>query len=47
MAYLLGIDVGTTGTKTLLIDEDGGVIASATIEYPMYTPRPQWAEQDP
>ncbi|MBC7236708.1 MAG: xylulokinase [Chloroflexi bacterium] len=47
MAYLLGIDVGTTGTKALLINEAGGVVANATYEYPMYTPRPQWAEQDP
>ncbi len=47
MAYLMGIDVGTTGTKTLLIDESGDIVASATHEYPMYTPRPQWAEQEP
>jgi xylulokinase len=47
MAYLMGIDVGTTGTKTLLIDEEGVIVASAVAEYPMYTPRPQWAEQDP
>jgi xylulokinase len=47
MAYLIGIDVGTTGTKTLLISDEGRVLASATEEYPMYTPRPLWAEQDP
>jgi len=47
MAYLMGIDVGTTGSKTLLIDEAGSVIASATVEYPMHTPHPLWAEQDP
>lgn len=47
MAYLLGIDVGTTGSKSLLINEAGQVIASATVEYPLYTPHPQWAEQDP
>jgi len=47
MAYLIGIDVGTTGTKTLLIDEGGNLMASALYEYPMYTPRPLWAEQDP
>jgi xylulokinase len=47
MAYLIGIDVGTTGTKTLLITDTGDVVASYTAEYPMYTPRPQWAEQDP
>jgi len=47
MAYLMGIDVGTTGCKTLVIDERGEVVASATVEYPMYTPHPLWAEQDP
>ena len=45
--YLLGIDVGTTGTKALLIDTSGKVVASATKEYPLHTPRPGWAEQDP
>ncbi len=47
MAYFLGIDVGTTGSKSLLITEKGQVTASATVEYPMYTPQPQWAEQNP
>lgn len=47
MAYLIGIDVGTTGTKTLLVDRPGRIVASATAEYPMYTPRPLWAEQEP
>lgn len=47
MAYLLGIDVGTTGSKALLIDQDGEVVVSAVEEYPMYTPQPLWAEQDP
>lgn len=47
MNYLLGIDVGTTGAKALLIDHAGKVVASATTEYPMYTPHPKWAEQNP
>ncbi len=47
MAYYLGLDVGTSGTKALLITEAGRVAASDTAEYPLYTPRPQWAEQDP
>ena len=47
MSYLLGIDVGTTGTKTLLVDEQGAVVTSAAPEYPLYTPQPLWAEQDP
>ena len=45
--YLLGIDVGTTGSKALLIDADGAVKASATTEYPMFTPQLLWAEQNP
>ena len=47
MKYVIGIDVGTSGTKTVLFDEKGGVIASATIEYPLYQPQNGWAEQDP
>ncbi len=47
MIYLLGIDVGTSGVKALLIDEGGTVRASATVEHPLSTPRPLWAEQDP
>ena len=45
--YLLGIDVGTTGSKALLVAADGAVKASATTEYPMFTPQPLWAEQNP
>ena len=47
MAFLLGIDVGTSGAKALLIDEAGAVVADVTTEYPMFTPRPLWAEQNP
>jgi xylulokinase len=47
MSYLIGIDVGTSGTKTLLVDEAGHVVASATAEYPLSTPRANWAEQEP
>ncbi|MDQ3815018.1 MAG: xylulokinase, partial [Armatimonadota bacterium] len=47
MAYLLGIDIGTSGTKVLAIDEAGKVVASASAEYPLLTPRPLWAEQRP
>ena len=46
MAYLIGIDVGTTGAKTILVDETGQLHASALEEYPLYTPQPKWAEQD-
>ena len=47
MAYLLGIDVGTSGTKSLLLHEDGRVAATATTAHTMQTPRPGWTEQDP
>ena len=47
MNYLLGIDVGTSGTKTVLFDESGRAVSSATSEYPMYQPKNGWAEQDP
>ena len=47
MAYLMGIDVGTTGTKALLIDEQGNVKARATEEYELSTPKPNWSEQNP
>jgi xylulokinase len=47
VGYLLGIDVGTSGTKALLCDDTGAVLATATTEYECYTPRPLWSEQNP
>lgn len=47
MEYLIGVDLGTSGTKTVLFDTNGNVIASKTIEYPLYQPKNGWAEQDP
>jgi xylulokinase len=47
MTYL-GIDVGTGGTRALVIDQQGTVIASASAEHENFaSPRPGWAEQDP
>src|SRR5690606_22849409 len=46
-SYLLGLDVSTTGSKALLIDERGRVVQSATNSHPLSTPRPAWSEQDP
>ncbi|MDD3243411.1 MAG: xylulokinase [Eubacteriales bacterium] len=46
MAYLLGVDIGTSGTKTVLFDEHGRTVASCTKEYPLYQPQIGWAEQD-
>ncbi len=47
MAFLLGVDIGTSGTKTVLFDENGNTVFSATAEYPLYQPNTGWAEQDP
>ncbi len=47
MSIVLGIDIGTSGTKAVAVDAAGTVVASALIEYPLLTPRPDWAEQDP
>jgi xylulokinase len=44
---LVGLDVGTTGVKAIAISPDGEVLARAEEEYPLSTPRPGWAEQDP
>jgi xylulokinase len=47
VSITLGIDIGTSGTKTLAIDETGKILASASAEYPCDHPRPGWSEQDP
>jgi xylulokinase len=45
--YLIGIDVGTSATKTVLFDEEGRVVASSSREYPLSQPQNGWAEQRP
>jgi gluconokinase len=45
--YVLGVDIGTTSTKSVLFSESGQVIAKHTIGYPLFTPTPMTAEQDP
>ena len=47
MAYLLGIDVGTSGTKSVIFDVNGFSIADSLEEYPLYQPNIGWAEQEP
>lgn len=47
MAFLLGIDIGTSGTKTVLFDEGGKAVSSSTVDYPLYQPQNGWAEQEP
>ncbi|HET7464677.1 MAG TPA: xylulokinase [Longimicrobium sp.] len=43
----LGVDVGTSGVKAILMDAAGEIVASATTALTLATPRPGWAEQDP
>ncbi len=45
--YLMGIDVGTTGVKAVLISQSGETVAEATNSYPVYSPRTNWFEQNP
>jgi xylulokinase len=47
MTVAVGLDVGTSGVKALAVSETGEVLATAEEEYPLSTPRPGWAEQDP
>src|SRR5438477_6156753 len=48
LIYCLGIDVGTGGTRALIMDAAGAVVASGTEEHqPFASPHPGWAEQDP
>ena len=48
MSHLLGIDVGTGGTRALVIDERGTIVASSTSEHvPFASPHTGWAEQEP
>ena len=44
---LVGLDVGTTAVKGIAIDRGGSVLARTQLGYPLSTPRPGWAEQDP
>lgn len=45
--YFIGIDVSTTASKALVIDEAGQVVASHGAPHELSTPRPLWSEQDP
>ncbi len=48
MRYFLGIDLGTTGARAIIVEgQSGQVVAAATSEYPLNTPQPLWAEQNP
>jgi len=47
VSVLVGLDVGTGGTRAVAVDESGKIVAEASSEYPLHTPRPGWTEQDP
>lgn len=47
MNYLIGTDIGTSGTKSIIMDTDGNLIADDLQEYDVLTPQPLWAEQWP
>lgn len=44
---LLGVDLGTSGTKVVLLDGDGGTVDETTVGYGLRSPQPGWTEQDP
>lgn len=43
----IGIDIGTTGIRAVAYQADGQSLCAASQDYPLYTPHPGWAEQDP
>lgn len=47
MRYLIGIDIGTSATKTIIMEETGKIVVSDSYEYPLYQPNNGWAEQNP
>ena len=47
MSYVLGIDLGTSAVKVLLVDQKGQVVKESTKEYPLYQDRPGYSEQNP
>jgi xylulokinase len=47
MAHILGVDVSTTATKAVLVDESGAVVGVGAAEYGYDVPQPLWSEQDP
>ncbi|WP_047152903.1 gluconokinase [Aneurinibacillus tyrosinisolvens] len=44
---MIGVDIGTTSTKAVLYTEKGNVVAKHGVEYPLFTPTPSTAEQNP
>ena len=46
-SVFIGIDLGTSAVKLLLVDQQGTVLNTVSREYPLYFPEPGWSEQDP
>ena len=47
MSFYIGIDLGTSSTKLMMVDEKGGILHTVTKEYPLEFPRPGWSQQNP
>lgn len=47
LQYTLGLDIGTSAVKALLMDQNGEIAAENSESYPLSTPNPGWAEQNP
>lgn len=45
--YVAAMDIGTSGCKSIIVDDEGSVVSSVTEEYPLYSPKPGWNEQEP
>lgn len=43
---IIGLDIGTTGCKSIAFNQEGAILAQHALEYPILTPHPNWAEQD-
>ena len=47
MGYFLGVDIGTSGTKTICMNESGEILGQSTVEYGVEMPKPLWTQQHP
>jgi xylulokinase len=47
VSVVVGLDIGTSGVRALAVDTTGDVVADASAEYPILTPKPGWSEQHP
>ena len=45
--YFIGIDLGTSAVKLLMMDETGNILQTISETYPINYPRPGWSEQNP